>query len=85
MSCLAIQGEEGQRRKLDVTHAGRFQDVLAACVRLHANFQLAKPQRWRDDNKNKIRALRGGGGIGVREENCPETLFFLRNAMTMKY
>ena len=36
------------------------------------------PQRGRDNNKS-------GGGIGGREDNRPETLFFLGNTMTIAF
>ena len=44
-------------------------------------------QRRRDDNINKTRVFWGGGGHWApgREENRPKTLFFLRNATTIKY
>ena len=43
-----------------------------------------KPQRRRDDNKNKIFTFEGGG-LGGREENRPKTFVFVGNATTMKF
>ena len=41
-----------------------------SCLRLKIT------QRWRDDNKNKVRVFEGGEGKGGREENCPKRCFF---------
>ena len=42
-------------------------------------------QRRRDDNKNKIFAFEGGGGLEGREENRPKTLVFVGNTTTIKF
>ena len=42
-------------------------------------------QRRRDDNKNKICTLEGGGGLGAKSKHRPKTLLFVGNATTIKF
>ena len=42
-------------------------------------------QRRRNDNINKVCVLEGVGEGNFFTENCPKTLFFLGNSMTIKF